>query len=175
MSGPRRFESLVLPHLDAGYNLARWLLRDGHDAHDATQEACLRALRSIDRLRGDEARPWFLTIVRHACYDWMHRNPRPGAEPEADHLPGDPAADPLVSAIRNDDANALAAALAALPLAYREVVVLRELEGLSYLEIAQVAAIPIGTVMSRLARARRLLRRSPLLEAVAPSRAGGEP
>ena len=175
MSGPRRFESLVLPHLDAGYNLARWLLRDGHDAHDATQEACLRALRSFDRLRGDEARPWFLTIVRHACYDWMHRNPRPGPEVDAGAVPGDAAADPLLSAIRNDEAAALAAALAALPLAYLEVIVLRELEGLSYLEIARVAAIPIGTVMSRLARARRLLRRSPLLQAVAPARAGAEP
>lgn len=174
MSGPRRFESLVLPHLDAGYNLARWLLRDAHDAHDATQEACVRALRSIDKLRGDEARPWFLTIVRHACYDWIHRNPRPG--PELDAAPiADAGADPLLGAIRNDEANALAAALATLPIAYREVIVLRELEGLSYLEIARVAAIPIGTVMSRLARARRLLRRSPLLEAVAPARAGAEP
>jgi RNA polymerase sigma-70 factor, ECF subfamily len=174
MSGPRRFESLVLPHLDAGYNLARWLLRDAHDAHDATQEACVRALRSIDKLRGDEARPWFLTIVRHACYDWIHRNPRPGVELETTPV-ADPAADPLLGAIRNDEANALVAALATLPVAYREVIVLRELEELSYLEIARVAAIPIGTVMSRLARARRLLRRSPLLEAVGPARAGAEP
>ena len=174
MSGARRFESLVSPHLDAGYNLARWLLHDAHDAHDATQEACLRALRSIDKLRGDEGRPWFLTIVRHACYDWIGRNPRPGPEPESAPV-ADAAADPLQGAIRNAEANALAAAIAALPLAYREVVVLRELEELSYLEIARVAAIPIGTVMSRLARARRLLRRSPLLEAVGPTRAGAEP
>ena len=174
MSGPRRFESLVLPHLDAGYNLARWLLRDAHDAHYATQEACVRALRSIDRLRGDVARPWFLTIVRHACYDWMHRNPRPGPEVETS-VATDPGADPLQGAIRNDEANALVAAIAALPVAYREVIVLRELEELSYLEIAHVAAIPVGTVMSRLARARRLLRRSPLLEAVGPARAGAEP
>ena len=124
--------------------------------------------------RGDEARPWFLTIVRHACYDWIHRNPRPGAELEATPL-ADPAADPLLGAIRNDEANALVAALATLPIAYREVIVLRELEELSYLEIARVAAIPVGTVMSRLARARRLLRRSPLLEAVSPARAGAEP
>ena len=174
MSGPRRFESLVLPHLDAGYNLARWLLRDAHDAHDATQEACVRALRSIAGLRGDEARPWFLTIVRHACYDWIHRNPRPGPELETSE-PADPGADPMQGAIRNDEANALAAAIATLPLAYREVIVLRELEELSYLEIARVAAIPMGTVMSRLARARRLLRRSPLLKAVGGVRAGAEP
>jgi RNA polymerase sigma-70 factor, ECF subfamily len=155
VSGSARFASLVLPHLDAGYNLARWLLHDGHDAHDATQEACVRALRSIGNVRGDEARPWFLTIVRHACYDWINRNPRPGAETKA-------------------ESGALAAAIAALPLPYREVIVLRELEGMTYLEIAHVADIPIGTVMSRLARARRLLRRSPLLEAVGATRSGGD-
>ena len=99
MSGSARFASLVLPHLDAGYNLARWLLHDGHDAHDATQEACVRALRSIGNVRGDEARPWFLTIVRHACYDWMNRNPRPGADVEVEAL-ADPEADPLQSVIR---------------------------------------------------------------------------
>ena len=174
MSGARRFESLVMPHLDAGYNLARWLLRDGHDARDATQDACLRALRSIDTLRGEQARPWFLTIVRHACYDWIERNPRPGDEASQAIAAVDPRADPLLDAIRHAEADALAAAIAALPLAYREVIVLRELEELSYLEIARVAAIPIGTVMSRLARARRLLRRSPLLEAVAPVRVVGQ-
>jgi|SRR5450755_1883931 len=168
MSGAKRFEQLVLPHLDAGYNLARWLLHDRHDANDATQEACLRALRSIANVQGNEARPWFLTIVRHACYDWLTRNPRPGAEPEESE-DADAAADPLRQAIRGDESNALAAAIVALPLSYREVIVLRELEGLSYLEIARVAAIPIGTVMSRLARARRLLRHSPLLEAVGPA------
>ena len=173
MSGSARFASLVLPHLDAGYNLARWLLHDAHDAHDATQEACVRALRSIGNVRGDEARPWFLTIVRHACYDWINRNPRPGAETEAEVL-ADPEAGPLQSVIRKAESGALAAAIAALPLPYREVIVLRELEGMTYLEIAHVADIPIGTVMSRLARARRLLRRSPLLEAVGATRSGGD-
>ena len=88
MPGSARFASLVLPHLDAGYNLARWLLHDAHDARDATQEACVRALRSIGNVRGDEARSWFLTIVRHACYDWMSRNPRPGPEAETDAAAG---------------------------------------------------------------------------------------
>ena len=174
MSGSARFSQLVLPHLDAGYNLARWLLRDAHDAHDATQDACMRALRSIDNVRGGEARPWFLTIVRHACYDWMNRNPRPGPEPEFDSV-ADPAADPLQQAIDRRESSALAAAIAALPLPYREVIILREIESMTYLEIADVAGIPIGTVMSRLARARRLLRRSPLLEAVGATRLGNEP
>jgi len=174
VSGSARFALLVLPHLDAGYNLARWLLHDAHDAHDATQEACLRALRSIGNVRGDEARPWFLTIDRHACYDWMSRNPRPGPEAETDAA-ADPAADPVQHAIRKAESSALAASIAALPLPYREAIVLRELEAMSYLEIARVAGIPIGTVMSRLARARRLLRRSPLLEAVGATRAGAEP
>jgi RNA polymerase sigma factor (sigma-70 family) len=174
LSAPARFASLVLPHLDAGYNLARWLLNDSHDARDATQEACVRALRSIANVRGDEARPWFLTIVRHACYDWIHRNPRPGLEAaESDDLV-DPGADPEQAAIGKAESGALAAAIAALPLSYREVIVLRELEAMTYLEIAHVAGIPIGTVMSRLARARRLLRRSPLLEAVGATRAGAE-
>ena len=174
MAGSARFSSLVLPHLDAGYNLARWLLRDAHDAHDATQEACMRALRAIDNVRGGEARPWFLTIVRHACYDWMNRNPRPGPEVDLDAIV-DPAADPMRQAIDRRERAALAAAITALPLPYREVIVLRELESMSYLEIAGVAGIPIGTVMSRLARARRLLRHSPLLEAVAATRSGAEP
>jgi RNA polymerase sigma factor (sigma-70 family) len=132
-----------------------------------------RPLRSIGNVRGDEARPWFLTIVRHACYDWMSRNPRP--EPEAETDAADPAADPVQHAIRKAESSALAAAIAALPLPYREAIVLRELEAMSYLEIARVAGIPIGTVMSRLARARRLLRRSPLLAAVGATRAGAEP
>jgi RNA polymerase sigma factor (sigma-70 family) len=172
--GSARFASLVLPHLDAGYNLARWLLHDAHDARDATQEACVRALRSIGNVRGDEARSWFLTIVRHACYDWMSRNPRPGPQDGIEAI-ADPAADPLQDAIGKAESNALAAAIAALPLPYREAIVLRELEAMSYLEIARVAGIPVGTVMSRLARARRLLRRSPLLEAVGATRAGAEP
>ena len=177
MNAHRRFESLVLPHLDAAYNLARWLARDPHDAEDVVQEACMRALRYVESLHGADARPWFLTIVRRAFYDWLERN-RP-AEAVSDpglveSLSDGGVGDPERLLARHDTALALADAVAALPLQYREVLVLRELEELSYKEIARVAAIPVGTVMSRLARARALLQRSPLLEAVraTPAEAG---
>ena len=174
----RRFETLVLPHLDAAYNLARWLTRDSHDADDVVQDACVRALKYLGSVHGDDAKPWFLTIVRHAFYDWLARN-RPaevvyddGASVEAavDHA----ARSPEQIALRNDQTRALADAMAALPLQFREVLVLRELEDMSYKEIARVADIPIGTVMSRLARARAMLQRSPLLHAVAGNVAGSE-
>jgi RNA polymerase sigma-70 factor, ECF subfamily len=178
LSIDRRFEELVLPHLDAAYNLARWLARDAHDADDVVQDACVRALKYLGSLHGSDARAWFLTIVRHAFYDWLGRN-RPaeilddgGAalETAIDHT----AATPEQSALRNDQTQALSDAVAALPLQYREVLVLRELEELSYKEIARVADIPIGTVMSRLARARAMLQRSPLLRAVAGRVSGSE-
>jgi RNA polymerase sigma-70 factor (ECF subfamily) len=172
LSDHQRFEELVLPHLDAAYNLARWLARDAHDAEDVVQDACMRALRYVGSLHGTDARPWFLTIVRRAFYDWLARN-RP-AEVVRDDEALDQAvergeAGPEQALMRRDDAKALADALAELPLPYREVLILRELESLSYKEIARVADIPIGTVMSRLARARALLQRSPLLQAVGDS------
>jgi RNA polymerase sigma-70 factor (ECF subfamily) len=172
LSDHQRFEELVLPHLDAAYNLARWLARDAHDAEDVVQEACMRALRYVASLHGGDARPWFLTIVRRAFYDWLARN-RP-AEVVHDDAALEQAVDqstpgPEQSLMRSDEAKALDDALADLPLAYREVLVLRELESLSYKEIARIADIPIGTVMSRLARARALLQRSPLLQAVGDS------
>jgi RNA polymerase sigma-70 factor, ECF subfamily len=174
MSELSRFEALVLPHLDAAYNLARWLTRDPHDAEDVVQDACVRALRYLASLREDEARAWFLTIVRHACYDWLGRN-RTGAGDEAGfELAAEHEAEPPQRAAQRGAARALEQAIAALALPYREVIVLRELEELSYKEIASVADIPIGTVMSRLARARALLRRSPALRAVAGQRAGGD-
>ena len=170
----RRFESLVLPHLNAAYNLARWLARDAHDAEDVVQEACMRALRYVDSVQGSDARPWFLTIVRRAFYDWLERN-RPAealSEPGVLEALGDGGSgDPERLMARHDTAIALSDAVAALPLQYREVLVLRELEELSYKEIARVAAIPVGTVMSRLARARALLQRSPVLQAVREIRA----
>jgi len=162
------FEQAVLPHLDAGYNLARWLTRDANDAQDVVQEACLRALKYVGSLNGDSARAWFLTIVRHAFYDWCRRN-RPAELAHDDGTAVDSAVDeapgPEQVCVRNAQSRVLADAIAALPLVYREVLVLRELEELSYKEIARVADIPIGTVMSRLARARGLLQRSPLLQA----------
>ena len=177
MSIDRRFEELVLPHLDAAYNLARWLSRDAHDADDVVQDACVRALKYLGSLHGTDARAWFLTIVRHAFYDWLGRNRPAEIVPDdgsAIETAVDSAASPEESALRSDQTRALADAVAALPLQYREVLVLRELEDLSYKEIARVAGIPIGTVMSRLARARALLQRSPSLHAVAGSVSGSE-
>jgi len=169
LSDHTRFEELVLPHLDAAYNLARWLTRDVNDAEDVVQDACVRALKYIGSLNGDSARAWFLTIVRHAFYDWCKRN-RPAEIARDDgtaiDMAVDPAAvDPEQALLRAVESKALAGAIASLPLGYREVLILRELEELSYKEIARIADIPIGTVMSRLARARGLLQRSPLLQA----------
>ena len=166
-----RFEQAVLPQLDAAYNLARWLTHSGNDAEDVVQEACERALRYFDAFRGGDAKAWFLTIVRHACYDWIKRNRpaeiAPGDGTEAIENAADPSGvTPEQAVMREATGTALAEALAALPPGYREVLILRELEDLSYKEIARVADIPIGTVMSRLARARSLLQRSPLLQAV---------
>jgi RNA polymerase sigma-70 factor, ECF subfamily len=165
-----RFEELVLPHLDAGYNLARWLARNTQDAEDVVQDACVRALKYLGSVRGADARPWFLTIVRHAFYDWCKRN-RPAQlvadDNEAIEAAMDEAAiDPEQAAQRSAENRVLADAVAQLPLIFREVLILRELEQLSYKEIARVADIPIGTVMSRLARARDLLKRSPTLQAM---------
>jgi len=172
-----RFSLHVLPHLDAAYNLARWLTRNPDDAEDVVQDACVRALRYLDAMREANARAWFLTIVRHATYDWLGRNrPAEVARDEADAIAGaaDPlAVDPAAAAIRAADARALADAVATLPLAYREVLILREMEDLSYKQIARIVDIPIGTVMSRLARARGMLQRSPLLHAVGGQMAGG--
>jgi RNA polymerase sigma-70 factor (ECF subfamily) len=171
-----RFERHVMPHLDAGYNLARWLTRDTHDAEDVLQDACVRAMSYAHSLRESSARAWFLTVVRHACYDWLARN-RP-AETSGDGAAvlasmADPAApDPLQVAIRHAETRVLADALEALPLAYREVLVLREFDELSYKEIARVVDVPVGTVMSRLSRARSLLQRSPLLRAIDASGGG---
>jgi RNA polymerase sigma-70 factor (ECF subfamily) len=165
-----RFEELVLPHLDAAYNLARWLTRDVNDAEDVVQDACMRALKYIGSLNAGGARAWFLTTVRHAFYDWCKRN-RPAEIARDDgtaiDMAVDPdAIDPEQAFLRKAEGKALADAIAALPLAYREVLILRELEELSYKKIALIADIPIGTVMSRLARARGLLQRSPPLHAM---------
>jgi RNA polymerase sigma-70 factor (ECF subfamily) len=169
LSEHTRFEALVLPHLDAGYNLARWLARNPQDAEDVVQDACMRALKYIGSLRGGDARAWFLAIVRHAFYDWYKRN-RPAEMVPDDGIAGDLTIDPAAieqppGARRRPESRSLSKAITQLPIAFREVLILRELEDLSYKEIAHVAGIPIGTVMSRLARARGLLQRSPLLHA----------
>jgi len=166
-----------MPHLNAGYNLARWLARDAHDAEDVVQDACIRALKYIGSLNRADARAWFLTIVRHAFYDWCERN-RPAEiarddgsaiEAAVDHA----AVDPEQAALRRAESKVLADAIAELPLAFREVLILREMEELSYKEIARIADIPIGTVMSRLARARALLQGSTRLRAIGERASGG--
>ena len=160
----------MLPHIDAAFNLARWLTRNAHDAEDVMQDAMLRAYRHFEGLRG-EARPWLLAIVRNACFSWMQRN-RPaelaaGPDAEAAEAATAPADGPEALLARELDRRMLNEAIAALPLQFREVLILRELEDLSYREIARIANVPIGTVMSRLARARRLLAESVRVIAVA--------
>ena len=153
-----RFEQAVLPHLDAAYNLARWLLRDVHDAEDIVQQSCLRACRAFGQFRGGDARSWLLTIVRNACFSEL-RQQRGAPEPMIDETVAAPvgAGDPHLALVRRVDREALAAAIEQLPAVFREVFVLREMEGLSYQQISDVAAVPVGTVMSRLARARQRL------------------
>lgn len=160
----QRFERIVLPHLSAGYNLARWLIRNDHDAEDVVQDACVRAMRSINGYRGGDARAWLLTIVRNTCYTWMRRNhpsdPMLSTDPTGDcaaEIPADPVAQPEVQFIREADKHLLREGLEALSAEFREALVLRELEGFSYKEIADIADVPLGTVMSRLARARAQL------------------
>jgi RNA polymerase sigma-70 factor (ECF subfamily) len=151
-----RFEQQVLPHLDAAYNLARWLMRNDQDAQDVAQEAALRAYRFFDGLRG-EARPWLLSIVRNVAFSSLEKS-RPGDIAALDEdLADENAHSPETLVARSLDRRLLNEAIAALPAQFREVLVLRELEELSYKDIARIAQVPIGTVMSRLSRARRLL------------------
>ncbi len=155
-----RYEQAVLPHLNAAYNLARWLVRTGPDAEDLVQDACLRAWEYFDSFRGESARPWLLTIVRNTCYTWLERKQPEESVAEFDeevHSPQASRSNPEAMLFEAVDSRHLAEALEQLPAEFREVIVLRELEGLSYKEIADVAGIPPGTVMSRLARARRRL------------------
>jgi RNA polymerase sigma factor (sigma-70 family) len=162
----RSFEACVLPWLDAGYNLARWLLRDETAAEDAVQDAALRAFRYFASLRGNDARPWFLGIVRNACFSQLDaghsQHEASGFEDaeleEFQHAAGMMAPDPGQALQQGRDSARIDTAIGALTPALREVIVLRELEGLDYAEIALIASIPIGTVMSRLSRGRVRLR-----------------
>jgi RNA polymerase sigma-70 factor (ECF subfamily) len=158
-----RFERAILPHLDAAHNLARWLMRDEHEAADAVQDACLRALRFIGSFRGGDGRLWLLAIVRNTCYSRLKRSAGRQDETEFDdevHSPESETTSPEVLLERSRDSEALRHALEELPEEFREIIVMRELEGMGYKEIAEVAQIPIGTVMSRLARARKRLQRA---------------
>src|SRR5213082_1116434 len=165
-----RFASVVLPHLADAYALARWLTGNRTDADDVVQEACLRAFRGIDGFTGANARAWVLTIVRHTAYTWLGKN-RSAALVVTDDLEAVERAEfsstggaaaaaeqtPEAALIAKADAARLEAAIQKLPPPFRETLVLRDLQGLDYKEIAKVTGVPIGTVMSRLARARRRL------------------
>jgi len=157
---PRLFEETVLPHLDAAFNYARWLTRNDTDAEDVVQDACVRAIRYFSSLRDDDARAWLFTIVRNAWYSRVSRkaNVAEGTRLNdgQDQRP-DNALDPEERLLQQHTVGLVRAALEQLPVDFREAIVLREIEGLSYREIAEVAGVPIGTVMSRLARARERL------------------
>jgi len=153
-----RFEQLVLPHVDAAFNLARWLLRRREDAEEVAQEALLRACRFFRGFHGGDARAWLLQIVRHTCYSWLKTNrPRELMVEFDEELHLRPVATPELIAIADEDRERLSRALESLPPRFREILLLRELEGCSYKEIAAITSIPIGTVMSSLSRARRQL------------------
>jgi RNA polymerase sigma-70 factor (ECF subfamily) len=156
-----RFEQAVLPHLEAAYNLARWLTRDDHDAQDVVQEAYLRAFRSFDHFRGGDGRAWLLAIVRNTCYTWLKQNRSRELLSFDEEVHGASRASegPEALLLQKASGELLREALEELPVEYREVVVLRELEGCSYKEIAAIADIPLGTVMSRLTRARARLQK----------------
>lgn len=162
-----RFEAVMLPHLDAAYNLARWLMRNDDDAKEAVQEAYLRAYRFFDSFRGENARAWLLTVVRNTCFTLKGMHPATHEEEFDENISEHDLAgrhdrfeDPALATQNAEDIAALNAAIDALPIDFREVLVLRELEGCSYKEIAQIIGTPIGTVMSRLARARAILHRA---------------
>ena len=152
-----RFRAVVLPHLDAAYGYARWLTRDPVEAQDLAQEAMVRALRYFHSFRGEEARPWLLRIVRNTWIDLRKRNGAEKLPLEVLETRAAEGPDPEQSALAGDRRRQVAAALAALPAEAREVLVLREIEDLSYKHIAAVLDLPIGTVMSRIARAREKL------------------
>ena len=159
----QNFEEAALPHFRAAYNLARWLTRDETDAEDVVQEAYLRAFKHFGSFHGGDGRPWLLAVVRNTCYTWMQHNRSPELTvPFDDELHEIESKDlnPEARLLQSADTQMVRQALEDLPVEFREVLVLRELEDLSYKQIADVVDIPIGTVMSRLARARKRLQES---------------
>ena len=161
--GDLNFEADVLPHLDAAYNLARWLTRNQQDAEDVVQESFMRAFRFFGGCRGDNTRAWLLGIVRNTCCTWLlsNRQQQPTIEfDESLFHPDHPAPNPEEALLQDRSQKLIGLALEGLPPKFREVLILRELEEMSYKQISEVMAIPAGTVMSRLSRARRELRRS---------------
>ena len=154
------FDDVVLPHLDVGYRLARWLMRNEQDAQDVVQEASLRAFRYFRTFSGGNGRAWFLRIVRNTSYRWRGRSVQAPSDQfdEEQHCSGRPTSDPETLLLQTDDATLIARAMRSLPARSHQLLVLRELEGLSYRELADVMGIPMGTVMSSLSRARQALR-----------------
>ncbi len=155
------FEDVMLPHLDAAHNLAKWLLRNEEDAKDVVQEAYLRAFKSFGGFHGSNGRAWLLTIVRNTSYTLLKKNRAADLTTTFDeeiHASGDESANPAIMVERAEDAELITKAMDELPAEFREILVLRHQEGLSYKEIADIAQIPPGTVMSRLARGRAKLR-----------------
>src|SRR4051794_39735154 len=158
---PERFEQLILPHMDAAYNLARWLVGNPADADDIVQEAFLRALRFFDGFRGRDSRAWLLKIVRNSSYSWVRKNRPAQLADEFDESlhSGDTSVENAESTLLSRaESERVREALELLPLTFREILVLREIEGLSYKEIAEVTGVAMGTVMSSLSRARQKLR-----------------
>jgi RNA polymerase sigma-70 factor (ECF subfamily) len=154
------FEDVVLPHLDAAYRLALWMMRNEHDAEDVVQDACLRALRYFRTFVGGDGRAWFLRIVRNACLDAHGHRMEALTDPfdEERHPSEESVSNPEMMLVHVDEAAAITRALRSLPERFRELLVLRELEDLSYKELADVIGVPMGTIMSGLSRARRALR-----------------
>jgi RNA polymerase sigma-70 factor, ECF subfamily len=154
------FEEAVLPHLDAGRRLARWLIRNEHDAEDVVQEASLRAFRYFRTFTGGNGRAWFLSIVRNSCHGWRGPRTRDTMDPfdEQQHSTAQAPSDPETLLLQTDNVVLIERALGRLPSRYRELLVLRELQGLTYQELAVTLNIPMGTVMSSLSRARQALR-----------------
>jgi RNA polymerase sigma-70 factor (ECF subfamily) len=157
------FEQAVLPHLDAAYNLARWLMRNEQDAQDAVQEAYLRAFRFFPGFRGGDARAWLMKIVRNTCYTILRANRSMQDATEFDEtvlITDSQAPNPEQAALQNDSDTSVRQAVESLPTGFREVLILREIEGMSYKEIAEITGMPTGTVMSSLSRARGRLRQT---------------
>ena len=157
---PERFEQVVLPHFDAAYNLARWLVGNSADADDVVQEAFLRAVRFFDGFRGGDSRAWLLKIVRNSSYSWVRKNRPSQLADEFDETvhSGETLENAETRLLSRADSERVRKALEVLPVAFREVLVLREIEGLSYKEISEVTGAAMGTVMSSLSRARQKLR-----------------
>ena len=155
-----RFEQAVLPHLGAAYNLARWITGNDHDAEDVVQESYLRALKFFGGFRGENSRPWLLMIVRNTCFTWLRQNRFSELNTELDeeiHQMEPALGNPEAILLATAQSELVRKAIEELPPEFREVVILREMEDMSYREIADIASIPVGTVMSRLARARSRL------------------